>query len=54
MMTYDISMGVRKSDIALASEVNQALASRRDEVDSILRAYGVPQMHSATGTGVLR
>jgi mxaJ protein len=41
-MTFDISMGVRKEDRALRRELDDALERRRDEVQQILKDYGVP------------
>ena len=43
-MIYDISMGVRREDDALRSEVDAALAKHRAEIDSILAEYGVPRL----------
>ncbi len=42
-MVFDISMAVRKEDVALRQEVDAALARRRDDVDRILSQYGVPR-----------
>jgi mxaJ protein len=42
-MTYDIAMGVRKADTALASELNRALDHRRGDIDAILKNYDVPR-----------
>jgi len=41
-MIFDISMGVRKEDVALRREVEEILARRRTEVEALLRDYGVP------------
>ncbi|HET7464876.1 MAG TPA: substrate-binding domain-containing protein [Longimicrobium sp.] len=41
---FDISMGVRREDVALAAQVERILRDRRTEVDSILHAYGVPRV----------
>lgn len=43
-MAFDISMGVRKDDPALAADIEAALDRRRDEVDAILADYGVPRL----------
>jgi mxaJ protein len=53
---YDISMGVRRGDTILKSEVEAVLRRRRSEVDEILRAYGVPRLDglgpgASVGTG---
>ena len=45
---FDISMGVRRQDAALAAQVERILRDRRVEVDSILRAYGVPRVDAAS------
>jgi mxaJ protein len=41
-MVFDISMGVRRDDVALRRELDAALAKRSGEVRAILAAYGVP------------
>ncbi|MBP0582572.1 substrate-binding domain-containing protein [Labrys sp. LIt4] len=41
-MTYDISMGVRREDDAMRSEVDAALTRHKAEIDGILARYGVP------------
>ncbi|HVX35325.1 MAG TPA: substrate-binding domain-containing protein [Hyphomicrobium sp.] len=43
-LTYDISMGVRKDDLALLDELNQAIANRKDQIDAVLAKYGVPNV----------
>ncbi|MER8863867.1 substrate-binding domain-containing protein [Mesorhizobium sp. M0751] len=43
-MIYDISMGVRRGDDKLRSEVNAALTRHRAEIDAILAAYQVPRL----------
>jgi hypothetical protein len=35
-------MGVRKGDTALAEQLNQVIEERRDEIEALLRRYGVP------------
>lgn len=42
-LTYDISMGVRKDDVALLNDLNRAIAKRRSQIDAVLDAYGVPR-----------
>jgi mxaJ protein len=39
---YDISMGVRREDAALQERLNDVLVRRADDIDAILRRYGVP------------
>ena len=39
---FDISMGLRRDDVALKREVEAALARRRGDIDEVLRSYGVP------------
>jgi len=41
---FDIGMGVRRGDLALAAEVERVLRDRRAAVDSILARYGVPRV----------
>lgn len=43
-MVFDISMGVRNSDLALRDEIDAALAKRRRDIEAILDAYGVPRL----------
>ena len=42
-MAYDISMGVRRDDVALRREVEGALARRAADIAAILKSYGVPR-----------
>lgn len=50
---YELAMGVRKSDTALAERLNAALAGKRQVIDDILAAYRIPiaplnqQQHTA-------
>jgi mxaJ protein len=46
---FDISMGVRRGDVALAAEVERILRARRAGVDSILDRYGVPRVDPRPG-----
>jgi mxaJ protein len=39
---FDISMGVRREDAALAQALDQAIVRRRNEIKAILETYGVP------------
>ena len=41
-MRFSIAMGVRKSDAALAAELNRVLEARTPEIRSLLQRYGVP------------
>jgi mxaJ protein len=41
-MVYDISMGVRRDDLALRRELDAALARRAAEIRAVLGSYGVP------------
>jgi mxaJ protein len=41
-ITFDISMGVRKTDKQLKGEVESALSSLAPQIKSILGSYGVP------------
>jgi mxaJ protein len=43
-MVYDISMGVRRDDAVLRSEVDAVLRRRRAEIEAILDRYGVPRV----------
>jgi len=47
---YDISMGVRREDQALAAALDDVIQKRQHEIQSILRDYGVP--FGAAGTEV--
>ncbi|CDX25276.1 Extracellular solute-binding protein family 3 [Mesorhizobium plurifarium] len=46
-LMYDISMGLRREDDALRSDVNSALARHKSEIDAILAQYGVPRLDMA-------
>ena len=39
---YDISMGVRREDVALQEQLDQILIRRAEAIDALLDAYGVP------------
>ena len=41
-MVYDISMGVRRDDVALRRELDAALAKHSAEIHKVLASYGVP------------
>jgi mxaJ protein len=49
---FDISMGVRRDDVALRDTVDAILARRRAGVDSILKAYGVPRVDRSASPNV--
>jgi mxaJ protein len=40
--TFEISMGVRKADAELRSELDWVLDRRQAEIERVLREYGVP------------
>jgi mxaJ protein len=41
---YDISMGVRRGDEALRTELEAILERRRPEIETILDTFGVPRL----------
>ncbi|HUQ99965.1 MAG TPA: substrate-binding domain-containing protein [Gemmatimonadaceae bacterium] len=41
---FDISMGVRRENSGLKEQLNAIIARRRQEIDAILREYGVPRI----------
>jgi mxaJ protein len=41
-MVYDISVGVRRGDLALLRDVDRILAAQRAEIRALLQRYGVP------------
>ncbi len=51
-MTFDIAMGVRKDDAALAREINGAISKRRGDIDRILADYGVPRVDRPNKMGM--
>ncbi|MDQ3802594.1 MAG: substrate-binding domain-containing protein [Acidobacteriota bacterium] len=46
---YDISMGVRRGDDAFREELEEILARKRAEIESILDEYGVPRVGGGQG-----
>jgi quinoprotein dehydrogenase-associated probable ABC transporter substrate-binding protein len=48
-MTFDISMGVRRSDKALREQVDSALSSLAPQINAILASYGVPVVWEPPG-----
>jgi mxaJ protein len=52
---FSMSMGVRKADAALKSELDRVIEARRDDFDRVLRDYGVPRSDQlANAAGMLR
>jgi quinoprotein dehydrogenase-associated probable ABC transporter substrate-binding protein len=49
-MVFDISMGVRKKDLALRQRLDEALQRHRPEIERLLRAYGVPLLPASRAT----
>jgi hypothetical protein len=43
-MTFDIAMGVSKTDRELKTQVDSALISLAPQIQAILAAYGVPTL----------
>jgi mxaJ protein len=41
---FDIAIGVRANDTALRSALDEELTKRRQEIEDILRSYGIPQI----------
>jgi quinoprotein dehydrogenase-associated probable ABC transporter substrate-binding protein len=50
-MTFDIAVGVRKSDAALATAINVAISKRHEDIARILRDYGVLLTGQQTSSG---
>jgi mxaJ protein len=46
-MVFDISMGVRRDDVALRRELDAALQKRAGDIRAVLREYGVPMIEDA-------
>jgi quinoprotein dehydrogenase-associated probable ABC transporter substrate-binding protein len=42
--TYDISMGVRKGDVALQAELDRILEKNAGDIDRLLEDFGVPRV----------
>jgi mxaJ protein len=47
-MVFDISMAVRKDDLALRRRLDEALEKHRAEIGEVLRDYGVPLVDDPT------
>jgi mxaJ protein len=41
-MVFEVSIGVRKEDIALKQEVETILVRRKPQIDALLREFGIP------------
>ena len=41
-LVFDISMGVRREDVALQEELDKLIARKGREIDRILESYGIP------------
>ncbi len=50
--TYDMSLGVRKGDEALKAELQAVLDRRRDDIQAILKEFGVPLVAAASAVSV--
>ena len=50
-MTFEIAMGVRSEDEALAEELDLALERLRPEIQALLASYGVPRASDPQGVG---
>lgn len=48
-MVFDISLGVRRNDVALKEELEQILARRKNDIDALLARYGVPRIDAGRG-----
>jgi mxaJ protein len=46
--TFEISMGVRKGDLALRDQLEKILVDRQSDIRAILAEYGVPQLPVAS------
>jgi mxaJ protein len=47
---FAIAIGIRKSDVDLRRDLDDAIARRSTEIDAILEAYRVPRAAAPTGT----
>jgi mxaJ protein len=43
-MVFDVSMGVRRDDPALFTEISAAIERRRGEIEAILTEFGIPRL----------
>jgi mxaJ protein len=46
-MVFDVSIGLRRSDRKLRSEIETVLAARRSEIETLLAGHGVPLLADA-------
>jgi mxaJ protein len=44
---FDISLGVRRADVALRDELDRVLVQKRSEIDALLDRFGVPRVEPA-------
>jgi len=49
--TYDISVGVRKSDRALRDEIDRVIERKRDQIRVLLDEYGIPLVGESSALG---
>lgn len=47
-MHYEVSMGVRKDDVALHKELNRVISEKRGEIEAILKNEDIPLLPIAT------
>lgn len=47
-MHYEVSMGVRKDDVALQKKLDRVIAEKRDEIEAILKNEGIPLLPLST------
>jgi mxaJ protein len=43
-MVFDVSMGVRRDDVALRPALDEAMDRHRAEIEAILDEYGAPRV----------
>ena len=48
-MSFDISMGVSRKNMALRDELNQVIARRQEEIGRVLNEYGIPRVATTAG-----
>jgi hypothetical protein len=48
-MSFDIAIGVRKADAALAAKLSRILVRRRGEIDALLSSYSIPLVSQTAG-----
>jgi mxaJ protein len=49
---FDISMGVRREDVAFKEQLDRILESHRQEIDKLLEDFGVPRVSGPEGSRV--